>query len=96
MGRAVALAVALVILGSVIGLRDRVIGSMLYYPEPGVALTPERLGIQADEVFLTNSLIGVWPVIGLENRTWHPGAVTRQLQERLANLKTEGTAWQHY
>jgi 4-amino-4-deoxychorismate lyase len=50
---------------------------------------------QADEVFLTNSLIGVWPVIGLENRTWVTGAVTRQLQERLANLKTEGTAWQH-
>ncbi len=53
MGRAVALTTALVILGSVIGFRDRVIGSMLYYPEPGVALTPERLGIQADEVFLT-------------------------------------------
>lgn len=50
---------------------------------------------QADEVFLTNSLIGVWPVTGLGNRTWHTGAVTRQLQGRLANLKTEGTAWQH-
>jgi 4-amino-4-deoxychorismate lyase len=49
----------------------------------------------ADEVFLTNSLIGVWPVIGLGNRTWVTGAVTRQLQEQLANLKTEGTAWQH-
>jgi 4-amino-4-deoxychorismate lyase len=49
---------------------------------------------QADELFLTNSLIGVWPVIGLGNRTWATGAVTRQLQGRLANLKTEGTAWQ--
>lgn len=50
---------------------------------------------QADEVFLTNSLIGIWPVIGLDNRTWHRGPVTRQLQERLENLTTEGTTWQH-
>ncbi|MGI9591024.1 MAG: alpha/beta hydrolase [Myxococcota bacterium] len=53
MGRAVALAVVVAILGTVIGLRDRLIGSMLYFPESGVAITPERLGIQADEVFLT-------------------------------------------
>jgi 4-amino-4-deoxychorismate lyase len=50
---------------------------------------------QADELFLTNSLIGIWPVIGLENRTWSTGPVSRQLQKRLANMKTEGTAWQH-
>ena len=43
MGRAVALTAAVAILASVIGFRDRVIGSMLYYPEPGVAITPERL-----------------------------------------------------
>jgi len=48
---------------------------------------------QADELFLTNSLIGLWPVTGLGKRTWAVGAVTRQLQDRLANLKTEGTAW---
>jgi pimeloyl-ACP methyl ester carboxylesterase len=51
-GRAVALTAALVILGIVIGLRDRMIGSMLYFPEPGVAVTPERLGFQADDVFI--------------------------------------------
>jgi 4-amino-4-deoxychorismate lyase len=50
---------------------------------------------QADELFLTNSLIGVWPVIGLGNRMWRTGQVTRQLQERLSKLETEGTAWQH-
>jgi len=53
MARGVALAAALVILASVIGLRDRLIAGMLYFPEPGVSLTPERLGIQADQVFLT-------------------------------------------
>ena len=52
MGRAVALAATLVILASVIGLRDRLIGSMLYFPEPGVAFGPERLGIQAEDVFM--------------------------------------------
>lgn len=63
----------------------------------GVSVQPLPLAEveQADELFLTNSLIGVWPVIGLGNCTWVMGAVTRQLQERLTNLKTEGTAWQH-
>jgi len=35
---------------------------------------------QADEVFLTNSLIGLWPVAALEARQWTPGPVTRALQ----------------
>jgi 4-amino-4-deoxychorismate lyase len=34
----------------------------------------------ADEVFLTNSLIGVWPVSRFEDRRWTPGPVTRRLQ----------------
>ena len=51
---------------------------------------------QADELFLTNSLIGIWPVIELDNMAWQAGAVTRRLQECLANLETEGTAWQQF
>lgn len=36
---------------------------------------------QADEVFVTNSLLGIWPVRQLENRTWHaPGPITQRLQ----------------
>jgi 4-amino-4-deoxychorismate lyase len=42
---------------------------------------------EAEEVFLTNSLIGIWPVRRLDNHAWPRGAVTRQLQERLAGLK---------
>ena len=34
----------------------------------------------ADEVFLTNSVIGAWPVASLETRTWVPGPVTRLAQ----------------
>ncbi len=40
----------------------------------------------ADEVFLTNSLIGIWPVRQLENKRWPaPGVLTRRLQRALAN-----------
>ncbi len=34
----------------------------------------------ADEVFLTNSVIGAWPVASLDARTWAPGPVTRLVQ----------------
>ncbi len=37
----------------------------------------------ADEVFLTNARIGIWPVRALDDRTLEPGPVTRRLQERL-------------
>jgi len=50
---------------------------------------------QSDELFLTNSLIGIWPVISLDKRTWNVGPVTRQLQGCLESLKTEGTAWRN-
>jgi 4-amino-4-deoxychorismate lyase len=38
---------------------------------------------EADEVFLTNSLIGIWPVARVEDRVWIPGPVTRQVQALL-------------
>ncbi len=42
--------------------------------------------LNADEAFVTNSLIGVWPLRRLEGRDWHaPGAVTRRLAEALAH-----------
>ena len=34
----------------------------------------------ADEVFLTNSLVGVWPVAMLDERRWPAGPVTRRAQ----------------
>lgn len=42
--------------------------------------------LAADEVFLTNSLIGIWPVARLETHRWQaPGPVTRHLRDRLAH-----------
>lgn len=40
--------------------------------------------LDADEVFLANSVIGVWPVAAFESHTWTPGPVTREVQSLLA------------
>jgi 4-amino-4-deoxychorismate lyase len=34
----------------------------------------------ADEVFLTNSVIGLWPVVALDDRRWKPGPLARRMQ----------------
>lgn len=40
--------------------------------------------LQADEVFIGNSLAGLWPVTRLDERAWPVGALTRRLQACLA------------
>lgn len=42
-------------------------------------LTPEEI-LNAEEVFLTNSLIGLWPVTRVESRTYPAGPVTQRLR----------------
>jgi 4-amino-4-deoxychorismate lyase len=37
--------------------------------------------LDADEMFLTNSLIGVWPVRRIESREYPVGPITRRIQE---------------
>ncbi|MDH3977583.1 MAG: aminodeoxychorismate lyase [Gammaproteobacteria bacterium] len=39
---------------------------------------------EADEVFVTNSLIGLWPVKAIENQLFKPGAITRSIMGALA------------
>ncbi|WEJ74020.1 aminodeoxychorismate lyase [Pseudomonas sp. PSE14] len=41
---------------------------------------------QADEVFLCNSLYGIWPVRGFAGRAWPVGPLTRKLQGQLREL----------
>jgi 4-amino-4-deoxychorismate lyase len=41
----------------------------------------------ADEIFLTNSLIGLWPVRQFDGRACQVGAVTRALAARLAEMR---------
>lgn len=42
--------------------------------------------LAADEVFLCNSLYGIWPVRALEARDWSVGPATRKLQAILRDL----------
>jgi len=66
-------------------MRDKVLAAAaaLRVPVEVAAGTWEQLG-GADEAFLTNSLIGIWPLARLDGRRWPaPGPVTRSLMERL-------------
>lgn len=46
---------------------------------------------RADEVFVTNARMGIWPVRALDGRTLRVGSVTRQLQALLQPLLEEPT-----
>lgn len=43
----------------------------------------------ADELFVTNSIAGIWPVKQLQGNTYNVGPVTQQLQHALANHKQQ-------
>ena len=51
-----------------------------------LALTPDDI-LQADEVFLTNSLIGLWPVRRIESREYPVGKVTQQIRQALRDAR---------
>lgn len=40
---------------------------------------------EADEIFVCNSLIGIWPVIGIDDHVFQKGPVTTRLQSLLAD-----------
>lgn len=44
----------------------------------------------ADEVFLTNSVIGVWPVVALGERRWPPGPLARRFQQLIGEDDARG------
>ena len=57
-------------------------------------LRPEAI-YQADELFLTNSVIGVWPVRRLEDRSFPVGSVTREVSRWLAlRIQEESAFWE--
>jgi 4-amino-4-deoxychorismate lyase len=47
------------------------------------ARIPLAEALSADEIFLSNSVIGLWPVSGLEGRTFPVGAITRLLADKI-------------
>ena len=48
-------------------------------------LNKERL-LEADEVFLGNSVMGVVPVVRCDSTTWSPGLITRRIQQEVFQL----------
>lgn len=55
----------------------------------------ERL-LDADELFVTNSLIGLWPVRAVNQQQFLPGPVTRELQHALKVIRqSQGTYRPH-
>jgi 4-amino-4-deoxychorismate lyase len=42
----------------------------------------------ADEVFVVNSVIGLWPVVGLERKAWLAGEVTKQMRRWIADAQS--------
>jgi 4-amino-4-deoxychorismate lyase len=59
----------------------------------GIPVQEDVLGVadlaMADELFLTNARMGVWPVRELDGRVREPGPVTRRVQQILAPLLEE-------
>ena len=49
--------------------------------------------LQADEVFLSNSLIGIWPVIAVGESMYRKGAITLQIQKLLAGIPDNNPEW---
>lgn len=47
----------------------------------------------ADEIFLCNSLIGIWPVIVVDGRPFCKGEITIRMQQLLQTGEDNGSAW---
>jgi len=48
-----------------------------------VETVPLERTLECDEIFLVNSLIGIWPVQSLAGRSWRPGENTARMREWL-------------
>ena len=49
---------------------------------------------EAGEVFICNSLIGIWPIIAIDDRNYTRGTTTSRLQDLLASGADTGWQWQ--
>jgi 4-amino-4-deoxychorismate lyase len=62
----------------------------------GIATAVAQVGTRdleaAEELFLTNSLIGIWPVRELDGRAYRPGPVSLRLARALASGEDSGAA----
>ena len=58
-----------------------------------ITLISQQALVQADEMFLCNSLIGIWPVIVMGESIYRKGNVTLQLQKLMANTPDNDPGW---
>jgi 4-amino-4-deoxychorismate lyase len=61
--------------------------------DPRITPVSRQALLQADEVFLSNSLIGIWPVIAVDESMYRKGAITLQLQTLLAGTPDSNPGW---
>lgn len=63
-------------------------------PAVGVKVSERELRLDdllgADEMFLCNSVHGIWPVVRFRSRDLQPGPITRQLQAQIEQLWRSG------
>ena len=66
----------------------------LVLEKAGAMGVPARIGRltvddleRCDELFFTNSIIGIWPVVRFENRYYRVGPMTRQLQGAISDAQ---------
>ncbi|MEO6024512.1 MAG: aminodeoxychorismate lyase, partial [Burkholderiales bacterium] len=65
--------------------RDRIIALATNLSIPFGVKSPHKNDlISSDELFLCNSIIGIWPVTALGEQCWNVGPLTRQFQAELA------------
>ena len=65
----------------------------LGFPTEQTRILPEE-AMKADEIFLTNSVIGLWPVSRLDGISIPLGSMTRQLSQRIAEMAATDKALQ--
>jgi len=61
--------------------------------DPRITPISRQALAQADEVFLSNSLIGIWPVIAMDESMYRKGNITLQLQKLLADTSDNNPGW---
>ncbi len=64
------------------------IGALIGYPVVEHKFTREQL-LSADELFLTNSIIEIWPVRQVDNTAFEKGLITEQIQTILPQFYNE-------
>ena len=67
------------------------ISSIQGVPALEYAFTQDEL-LSADEVFVCNSIVGIWPVRQIAKTCFPVGEITRQLQISLAHFQNKATS----